>query len=122
VIIIIPLIIVIGVLGWVLKPGKKPTTPRRIAILVTTIPALAVAVAAVIFQLLHNAGGTVEVSNISNTCFIVGLALISAYILTAVGYALAHKADTAKGLGFGACIAVIISIMELGLLEWLGGV
>jgi hypothetical protein len=121
-IVIIPIIIVIGFLAWLLRPGKKPTLSRRIAILVTAIPALGVAIAAVVIQLLHNATGTVEVSDISNTLFIVGLGLIGACILLSIGFIIAHKGDIARGTGFGTCIAVVISIIELGLLEWLGGV
>ena len=121
-IVIIPLITVIGFLAWVLRPGIKPTISRRIAILVTAIPALAVAIAAVVIQLLHNASRTIEVSDISNILFIVDLGLVSAYILASMGFIIARKGDIAKGIGFGICIAVVISIMELGLLEWLGGV
>jgi hypothetical protein len=121
-IVIIPLIIVIGFLAWVLQPGKKPTISRRIAILVTVIPALAVAIAAVVIQLLHNAAGTVEVSDISNTLFIVGLGLVCVYIIASIGFIVARRGNIAKGLGFGICIAVAVSIIELGLLEWLGGV
>ena len=88
---IIPLIIVIGILAWILRPGKEPTAHRRNAILVTAILSFVVAIAAAIFQLLHNATGTIEVAEISNTLFIVGLGLIGAYILGAIGFVLAHK-------------------------------
>jgi hypothetical protein len=121
-IVIIPLIIVIGFLAWLLRPGKKPAFSRRIAIMVTLIPALAAAIAAVVIQLLHNAAGTLEVSDISNTLFIVGLGLIGACILASIGFIVARKGDIARGTGFGACMAVFVSIIELGLLEWLGGV
>ena len=121
-IIIVPLIIVVGIVAWILRPGKTPSNPRKLAIIATVIPSLLVGIAAVIFQLLHNADGTVEVSNISNTLFLVGLGLIGAYILTLIGFAIARKGDIAKGIGFGVCIAIVISIIELGLLEWLGGV
>jgi hypothetical protein len=121
-IVIIPLIIVIGIIAWVLRPGEKPAISRRNAILVTAIPALAVAIAAVAIQMLHNSSGTIEVSGTSNTLFIVGLGLIGAYILASIGFIVARKGDIAKGTGFGICIAVVISIIELGLLEWLGGV
>jgi hypothetical protein len=121
-IVIIPLVIVIGFLAWMLRPGKKPAPARRLAILVTTIPAFVVAIASVVIQLLHNAAGTVEVSDISNILFIVGLGLVGAYILTSIGFIVARKGDIAKGIGFGMCIAVVVSIIELGLLEWLGGV
>jgi hypothetical protein len=121
-IVIIPLIIAVGVLAWVLRPGKRPTNPRRIAILVTAIPPLIVAIAAVVFQLLHNAAGKTWVSDISNTCFIVGLGLAGAAILASAGFAIARKGEIAKGIGFGVCIAVVISIIDLALLEGLGGV
>ena len=121
-IVIIPLIIAVGVLAWVLRPGKRPTNPRRIAILVTAIPPLIVAIAAVVFQLLHNAAGKTWVSDISNTCFIVGLGLVGVAILASAGFAIARKGEIAKGIGFGVCIAVVISIIDLALLEGLGGV
>jgi hypothetical protein len=119
---IIPLIIAAGVLAWVLRPGKRPTNPRRVAILVTAIPPLIVAIAAVVFQLLHNAAAKTEVSDISNTCFIVGLGLVGAAILASAGFAIARKVEIAKGIGFGICIAIVVSIMELILLEGLAGV
>ena len=118
----IPLVIVAGILAWVLRPGKSPTTARKAAILATAIPPVLVAIAAVVFQLLHNAAGKTWVSDISNTCFIIGLGLIGIAILASAGFAFTRKGDVAKGVGFGICIAVIISIIEFGLLEWLGGV
>jgi hypothetical protein len=121
-IVIIPLIIVIGFLAWALRPGKKPTVSRKIAILVTAVPVLAAAVAAVVFQLLYNATGTIEVADISNALFVVGLGLIAVYILATIGFIAARKGDIAKGTGFGVCISVAVSIIDLGLLEWLGGV
>ncbi len=119
---IIPLIIAAGVLAWVLRPGKRPTNPRRVAILATAIPPLIVATAGVVFQLLHNVAAKTEVSDISNTCFIVGLGLVGAAILASAGFAIARKGEIAKGIGFGICIAVVVSIMELILLEGLAGV
>jgi len=119
---IIPLIIVAGVLAWVLRPRKSPTTSRRVAILATAIPPVVAATAAVVIQLVHNAAGKTWVSDISNTCFIVGLGLIGAAILASAGFAIARKGEVAKGIGFGICIAVIVSIVEFGVLEWLGGV
>jgi len=121
-IVIIPLIIAVGVLAWVLRPGKRPTNSRRIAILVTAILPLIVAIAAVVFQMLHNAAGKTWVSDISNTCFIVGLGLVGGAILASAGFAIARKGEIAKGIGFGVCIAVVISIIDLALLEGLGGV
>ena len=118
----IPLIIVIGILAWVLRPGKSPAKPRRVAILATAIPPLVVAIVAVIFQVLHNTSGSTGVSDISNTCFIVSICLVGAAILAAVGFAIARKWEIAKGIGFGICIGVLISIIEFGVLEWLAGV
>ena len=118
----IPLIIVMGILAWVLRPGKRPTNPRRIAILATVISTGVVAIAAVIFQLLHNATGKVGVSDISNTLFIIDLGLIGAAILALAGFALAHKWEVVKGMGFGLCIAVALSVAAVVLLEGLAGV
>jgi len=119
---IIPIVIVVGILAWVLRPGKSPTTPRRTAILATAIPPVLVAIAAVVFQLLHNAAGKTWVSDISNTCFIIGLGLIGVAILASAGFAIARKGEVAKGIGFGICIAVVVSIIEFALLEGLAGV
>jgi hypothetical protein len=121
-IIIVPLVILTSIIAWVLRPGKTPSSSRKIAILATVVPSFVVATASVIFQIMHNAGGTVEVSDVSNTLFLVGLGLVGVYILTLIGFALARKGDIARGIGFGLCLAVVISIIELGLLEWLGGV
>ncbi len=120
-IIILPLIIVIG-LAWWLNPGKNPSSPRKIAILATVIPVLMLAIVSTVFQLLHNAAGTIEVSDISNICFIAGCGLIGISAIAAVGLALLQKKDIARGLGLGVCLSVAISIVEFGVLEWLGGV
>ena len=119
---ILPLVIVVGILAWVLRPRKSPTTARIAAILVTAIPQFVVAIAAIVFQLMHNAAGKTWVSDISNTCFLVGLALTGVAILASAGFAFARKGEIAKGVGFGICIAVIVAIIEFGLLEWLGEV
>jgi Ca2+/Na+ antiporter len=105
-----------------LRPEKSPTKARTVAILATVIPQIIVAIAAIVFQLLHNAAGKIWVSDISNICFIVGLDLIGAAILASVGFALARKDEALKGAGLGICIAFTISIIEFGSLEWLGGV
>ena len=119
---VIPLVIVVGILAWILRPGKNPATARTTAILATVIPQVVVVIAAVVFQLVHNAAGKTWVSDISNTCFLVGLGLIGAAILVSIGFIIARKGEAAKGAGFGVCIAVFISIVLFGLLEWLGGV
>jgi len=119
---IIPIVIVAGILAWALRPEKRPTRARTVAIMTTVIPPAIVAIVAVVFQLLHNAAGKTWVSDISNTCFIVGLGLIGAAILASAGFAFTRKGEIAKGVGFGICIAVIVSVVEFGLVEWLGGV
>jgi len=119
---VIPLVIVVGILAWLLRPGKSPTKARTAAILATVIPQAVIVIAAVVFQLLHNAAGKTWVSDISNTCFLIGLGLIAISILVSAGFAFARKGEVAKGIGFGICIAIIVSIIDFGLLEWLGGV
>jgi hypothetical protein len=121
-IIILPLIVLIGIIAWLLRPGRKPTGVRLFAILLTVVPSLLVGVAAVAVQLLHNSNGSREVSDISNTLFLVGLGLTAIAILSCLGFAIGRKWDIIRGVGFGACISVFIAILDLGLLEWLGGV
>ena len=120
--ILIPTAIIAGILAWVLRPREKLTNPRRLTILATVIPPGVVAIAAVIFQLLHNATGKVGVSDVSNTLFIIGLGLVGAAILTLAGFAVKHKGEVAKAIGFGLCIAVVLSAAEFALLEGLAGV
>jgi hypothetical protein len=117
----IPLTIAVVVIALLLRPGKNTSKPRKIGILATTVPLFILGVAAVVFQLLHNAAGTEEVSDISNVCFIVGLGWMGAAILASIGFALARKGEIAKGIGFGVCIVFFISIVELMLLEWSAG-
>jgi len=117
-IIMIPLAIVAGILAWLLRPGKGLTSSRQLAILAATIPPAAVAITAVIFQVLQ---GKAEVSDVSNALFITGLGLIVAGILAAVGFAIGKRPGIAKGIGFGICISAILSIIEFGVLEWLAG-
>lgn len=121
-IIIVPLFIATGIIAWVLRPGMSPAKPIRVAILATVIPPLVVAIVAVTFQVLHNAAGMTWVSDISNTCFIISISLIGAAILATVGFVIARKWKIAKGIGFGVCIGVIISVIEFGVLEWLAEV
>jgi hypothetical protein len=121
-IIIIPLFIAVCVVAWWLRPRKNISKTRKYAILSVIIPSLVLAVAAVVFQLIQNATGNVEVSDISNILFIAGTFVIGAAILALAGFAVARKGEIAKGIGFGICIAVVVSIIELGLLEGLAGV
>ncbi len=119
---IFPLFIAVSIVAWVLRPRKNMSKSHKYAILLVTLSSLVLAITAVVFQLLQNTTGNVEVSDISNTLFITGLFVIAGAMLALAGLAVAHKGEIAKGIGFGICIAVVVSIIELGLLEWLGGV
>jgi hypothetical protein len=119
---IIPLFIAVCIVAWMLRPRKNISKSHKYAILSVTLPSLVFAVTAMVFQLLQNATGNVEVSDISNTLFITGIFVIGAAMLALAGFAFARKGEIAKGVGFGICIAVIVAIIEFGLLEWLGGV
>jgi peptidoglycan/LPS O-acetylase OafA/YrhL len=119
---IIPLFIAVCIVAWMLRPRKDISKSRKYAILSVILPSLVFAVAAVVFQLLQNATGNVEVSDISNTLFITGMFFIGAAMLALAGFAVTRKGEIAKGVGFGICIAVLVSIIEFGLLEGLAGV
>jgi peptidoglycan/LPS O-acetylase OafA/YrhL len=119
---IIPLFIAVCIVAWMLRPRKNISKSCKYAISSLIIPSLVLAVTAVVFQLLQNATGNVEVSDISNTLFITGLFVIGAALLALAGFAVMRKGEIAKGIGFGVCIAVLVSIIEFGLLEGLAGV
>lgn len=121
-IIIIPLCIIIGLLAWRLRPRPPLTRSSRIALLATLLPALLLAVAAVGLQLLHNATGVISVAAGANALFVAGLIFIGLGLLVLIGFALFRKKDIVKSIGFGLCLAFFIIVVELGLLEWLGGV
>jgi hypothetical protein len=121
-ILILPVFIAVCIVGWILRPHVGIPKSRKYSILAVSLSSLVLAIAAIAFQLLQNARGNLEVADISNTLFIAGLFLICAAILVLVGFAVAHKGEIAKGIGFGTCIAIVVSIIELGMLEWLGGV
>jgi peptidoglycan/LPS O-acetylase OafA/YrhL len=119
---IIPLFIAVCIVAWMLRPRKNISKSRKYAILSVILPSLVLVVTAVVFQLLQNATGNVEVSDISNTLFITGIFVIGAAILALAGFAVMRKGEIAKGIGFGICIALLVSIIEFGLLEGLAGV
>jgi len=121
-IIIIPIFITVCIVAWVLRPRREATKSRKIAILATTIPPLILAIAAIVFQLIHNASGNTWVSDISNTLVVIVVGLICAAILALAGFAIMRKGEIARGIGFGVCIGVVVLIIEWILLEWLGGV
>jgi hypothetical protein len=121
-IIIIPLVLIVCIIAWILRPGINPSTPRKIAILATAVPVFIAALVAVIFQLLHNSSGMTWVSEAANTSFIVTVGIVGLSILAVLAFIIARKWEIAKGAGFGACIGVLISAVDLALLEWLAGV
>jgi hypothetical protein len=120
--IIIPLAVFAGIIVWVFRPKAGTIKPRWVAILVTTIPLVIVAVAALIFQLVQNSTGGTGVSDISNTLFVIGLCLTGAAILALLGFAIARQVEITKGLSFGITIMVILSIVAFVSLEALSGV
>lgn len=121
-IIIIPLCIVIGFLAWRLRPRRLETRASRIALMVTVSPPMVMAIMAVVFQLIHNAAGVISVAEAANTIFVAGLIFIGLGIIVLIAFALLRKKEIAKSIGFGLSISVFIIVIELGLLEWLGGV
>jgi hypothetical protein len=118
----IPVSIVAGFLAWVLKPGWHPSRLRLIASLAVFMPVLILSAAAVISQLVHNAAGGIEVSGTANALVVAGMILLAVFIAAAVGCILRRKNDLAAGIGFSVSISFFIILVELILLEWLGGV
>ncbi len=121
-IIIVPLVIIVGVIGWLLRPRIGITRPRKLSIIAVIPPSLAVGIAAAVLQLIYNANGDYGVAELSNALFIVLFGLVCAAILAAIGFIILRKWEVVKGIGFGICISVVISVIVLALLEWLGEV
>ena len=117
---IIILFVTICIVAWFLRPQKNMSKSRKYAILPVTLFSLVLACAAVGYQSLQNATGKF-VSDVSVTLSITGCILIGAGILASAGLAIVRKGEIAQGIGFGICISVVISIIELGLLEWMVG-
>lgn len=111
-----------GVLAWLLRPKGEQAKPVSRAITGTLIPPVAVTVASIIAQLIQNASGTVEVSYISGVLLMVGLGMITAAVMSSAVFAVMRKWDITKGIGFSICVAAIVFIMGLFIVEWLGGV
>jgi hypothetical protein len=114
----IPIIVVALVLAWVFRPKKDTIQARRAAILATTVPLVALFVAALIVQAMQNSTG---VSDISNALFISGLCLTGAAILALLGFVYRRKDETARGIGFGLTVMVILSMVEFVSLEAMAG-
>lgn len=121
-IIIIPLVIVVGILAWLLRPKGKQVKSVKTAITATLIPPVAVTIASIITQLIQNAMGTVEVSYVSDILLMVGLGLIAAAILASVVFTVKRRWDITKGIGFSICISAIVFILGFVIVEWLAGV
>jgi hypothetical protein len=121
-IVIVPIVMIAGALLWALWPRKAPTRPRKTGIIATVIPPAAVAIAAVIIQAGYSASSKEGVSDISNGLFITGLSITGILLIACAVFAALRKGEIAKGIGFSTCIAVILLMIELGLLEWMGGV
>jgi hypothetical protein len=121
-IVIIPLLIAVVAAGWMLRPRKDSSRYRKAAVLAVSVLSAVVALASIGFQLIHKLNGPEGVAEVSNSLFVIGLGIVVAAMLAAVGFLIARKIDMAKGLGFGTCVAVVVSVVELGLLEWMGGV
>ncbi len=120
--VIIPLIIIVGIGAWYLRPRGGMRSSGYGSTLAVIALAIVLTITAVIFQLQHNAEGTIEVSTMSNNIFIVSLGLVVVGVLVAVSLAIMHKNLIARGIGFGVCVAIVILVIQLALLEWLGGV
>ncbi len=114
--------IVVCVAAWLLRPQRNTAKSSLYSILPVALTSLVLAIAAVAFQILQRSTGNVVVSEISNALFVVGAFVTGAGVLASAIFAFLRRREIAKGLGFGTCCAVAISIIELGLLEWLGGV
>ncbi len=120
--IIVPLIIIVGVVAWLLRPRRgMPASGYKATLTIITLAAV-LAVTAVVFQMVHNASGAIEVYSVSNNLFIASLGLVVVGVLMAIGLVATHKNIIARGLGFGTCMAFVILVIQLALLEWLGGV
>ena len=79
--VVIPIFIAVCIVAWVLRPQKGTPGPRKYAILAVPLLSLVLAAAAIIFQLLQNAHGKIEVSNISKSLTVAGLSAIAAAAL-----------------------------------------
>lgn len=117
----IPIVIAVGILAWILKPRKDLSKAGKNAILLITISSLILAVVSVIVQLVQNSTGVPDLSNISNTLFIIGIVIIFLVIILTVFFAVRHQSEIVRALSFGACIGVIICVVELFILGWLAG-
>jgi hypothetical protein len=121
-IVIIPPSIAVVVAGWILRPRKDSSRSRNEAVLAVSVPSAVVALASIAFQLVYKLNDTAGVSEVSNSLFVIGLGIVVAAMLVVGGFVIARRIEMAKGLGFGTCVAIVVSVADLALLEWMGGV
>jgi hypothetical protein len=121
-IVIIPLLIAVVAVGWILRPRKDSSRSRKAAMLAVSVPSAVVALASIGLQLIHRLNGPEGVSEVSNSLFVIGLGIVVAAMVAIAGLVIARRIEMAKGLGFGTCVAVVVFVAELALLEWMGGV
>ncbi len=117
----IPIVIIVGILAWMLRPKKDLPKTGKNAILLISIPSLILAVVSVIIQLVQNSTGDTGLSDISNILFIVGAVIIIIAVILLAFFAIKHKAEIVRPLSFGICIAVIVCVAELFVLGLLAG-
>jgi hypothetical protein len=117
----VPLIVLVGILAWMLRPIEGLSKAGRNSILLVTISSLVLALVSVIVQLVQNANGNTDLSDISNILFIIGVSIVIAVIVLITFFAIKHKGEFVRALSFGDCISVIICLTELFVLGWLAG-
>ncbi len=115
-------ILAVGILAWILRPRREASRSRKYASLFVAGPLFLLAVLAIVFQLAHNSAGNISVADSSNWLFVAGILSVAGALIASAVLALARLTEVSKGMAFGACISVAVSVVELGLLEWLGGV
>jgi len=121
-IVTIPLIIVVGVIAWMIRPREKLVGPARVSILATIIPPCLALLLAIASQLLGNVAAIAGVSVPANTFFVIALGLVGIALIVLIVFAIKRKGEVVRAVGFGICISFILCILVFGLLEWLAGI
>ena len=117
----IPFAIIFCILAWMLRPKKRLNRTSRIAILTTMIPPVTISIVAIVFQIIYQSAGGEFVSAGANVLYFIGLGLVGIAVLTLISFAIKHKGDIAKNIGFSLCIVAVFYIIAFALLEMLGG-
>jgi len=121
-IVTIPLIIVVGVIAWMIRPREKPVGPTRVCLWATVVPPCLALLLAIASQLLGNVAAIAGVSVLANTFFVIALGLVGTALIVLIIFAIKRKGEVVRAIGFGICISFILCILAFGLLEWLAGV